>query len=130
MIASDWSKVQNIMECNRRCHWGYWKALQDGKTYQFVPYLGIYQLCPIKQKGCILQQVGSTEQNSVSIASLIICLWRHFICCLSDFLQYVHFNTIHKSLGRVDLTWVHSRASSDWNIKKKKYWKIIIYCFF
>ena len=22
MIASDWSQVQNMMECNRRCHWG------------------------------------------------------------------------------------------------------------
>ena len=22
MRASDWKQVQNIMECNRRCHWG------------------------------------------------------------------------------------------------------------
>ena len=22
IVTSDWKQVQNIMECNRRCHWG------------------------------------------------------------------------------------------------------------
>ena len=92
MIASDWSQVQNIMECNRRCHWGsptiaerlpIEESYASWKHILMCPILGIYILmCPIFRKIPTMSYIANVTGNDARLVT----------CIPSNYLNTRHFD--------------------------------------
>ena len=76
--ASDWSQVQNIMECNRRCHWGsptIAERLPIEESYARWKHI---PMCPLFRNIPSVSYIANVTGNDARLATCIPSNWYFF----------------------------------------------------
>ena len=71
MVAYDWFQVQNIMECNRRCHWGsptIAERLPIEESYASWKHI---LMCPIFRIIPTMSNIANVTGNDARLATCI-----------------------------------------------------------